>query len=608
MKWAAIALTLAAVLLAGCATPVGADRVSLREAYEERDRGILNSEQFSAQTTVVLHRHDLRTLYRKSPAEALQKLHELALVDDRKDILYAAAELSFAQADRQEALARQRYLAAAFYAYSYILQNDSRGLAFDRHFRDACDIYNRALAMAFTNSGDRRAAVQLQPGTRDLPFGSVQVAVQTNAFPWPVAQFNEFLSADAYKARGVYAKNQQSGIGAPLIAVGDALSHRYTRTVPATLFGRFNGGLREAQEGRATLTLELYSAYDRQTVDLAGAEVPLETDLTTAMAYALNDSKIWKLGSQQFLTHVERVKSDVYPFQTFERGRIPVVFVHGTFSSPVWWTEMMNALYADPILREKFQFWFFIYNSGKPITFSAQRLREVLQKQVEELDPEGTDFALRQMIVVGHSQGGLLTKLTATDTGDALWKTSFDEPIDALEVSEEKRELLRRAFFFEPLPFVDRVVFISTPHRGSYLATSFVRDLVQHFVRLPADVVDFTKTVVTLQVDRVPAKLWKRPPTSLDGMSPKSAELLALAEIPVATNVTAHSIVAIKGKAEPPNGGDGVVKYTSAHVPYAASEFIARSSHSCQDKPAVVEEVRRILLLHLDESNKKGGQ
>jgi hypothetical protein len=79
--------------------------------------------------------------------------------------------------------------------------------------------------------------------------------------------------------------------------------------------------------------------------------------------------------------------------------------------------------------------------------------------------------------------------------------------------------------------------------------------------------------------------------------------MLTLADIPVAPGIKCNSIVAIKGKDEPPNGADGVVKYTSAHVDYAESEFIVRSGHSCQGNPLTIEEVRRILLQNLSESN-----
>ena len=43
-----------------------------------------------------------------------------------------------------------------------------------------------------------------------------------------------------------------------------------------------------------------------------------------------------------------------------------------------------------------------------------------------------------------------------------------------------------------------------------------------------------------------------------------------------------------------------MVKYTSAHVDYAESEFIVRSGHSTQVHPVTIEEVRRLLLENLE--------
>jgi hypothetical protein len=89
-------------------------------------------------------------------------------------------------------------------------------------------------------------------------------------------------------------------------------------------------------------------------------------------------------------------------------------------------------------------------------------------------------------------------------------------------------------------------------------------------------------------------------PTSLDGMSPKNPGLLAMAEIPVAPPIKAHSIVAVKGDGDYHQGRDGLVTYQSAHVDYAESEFIVRSFHTCLDQPDTIEEVRRILHEHLN--------
>jgi hypothetical protein len=77
--------------------------------------------------------------------------------------------------------------------------------------------------------------------------------------------------------------------------------------------------------------------------------------------------------------------------------------------------------------------------------------------------------------------------------------------------------------------------------------------------------------------------------------------MLILAEISVSEPIKAHSIIAVKGDDIPPAGGDGVVKYTSAHIAGVESELVVRSGHSCQGNPVTIEEVRRILLKHLGE-------
>ena len=95
--------------------------------------------------------------------------------------------------------------------------------------------------------------------------------------------------------------------------------------------------------------------------------MPLESDLTTYRAYTLNQSMIWKLGKLSFLAPAERIPSQLMLNQPYVPGRIPVVFVHGTFSSPVTWAEMANSLIADPVLRQRYQIWSFIYGSGNPL-------------------------------------------------------------------------------------------------------------------------------------------------------------------------------------------------------------------------------------------------
>jgi pimeloyl-ACP methyl ester carboxylesterase len=300
----------------------------------------------------------------------------------------------------------------------------------------------------------------------------------------------------------------------------------------------------------------------------------------------------------------ERIRSRLIPSQTYDPNKIPLVLVHGTFSSPVTWAEMGNTLVADPELRQRYQIWSFIYGSGNPLSKSIAEFRAALTDEVKRLDPAGTNAALRQMVIVGHSQGGLLTKSATVDSGDRIWRVFSTNRLEDLKISESDRANLRRNFFYEPLPFVRRVVFIATPHRGSYMSGGFARQLAQRFVSLPSALAARGSDLLHLTQGSESRKFFKgKIPTSLDSMSPKNPGLLAMAEMPIAPHIKAHSIVAINGDDVPPNGADGIVKYSSAHLEHVESEYIVRSFHTCLNQPDTIEEVRRILHKHLAEQS-----
>lgn len=174
--------------------------------------------------------------------------------------------------------------------------------------------------------------------------------------------------------------------------------------------------------------------------------------------------------------------------------------------------------------------------------------------------------------------------------------------LEDLKISDTQRAELREALFLKPLPFVKRVVFIATPHRGSYLSTKLVRRWARRLVSLPSNLVSRGTEVLALSAGSEGERFFHgKIPTSLDGMSPKNPGLLAMADIPVVPEIKAHSIIPVRGQGDYRHGRDGVVSYQSAHVDYVDSECIVRSKHTCLNQPSTIEEVRRILHLHLEQ-------
>ena len=610
--WALVLL----LVLSGCGGAIGTRDVGFRKAYEQINSNAFLDEGFSTTAKNVLQRYNMGQFFKENPLKCLNQLHEKIKTDNRRDLLFALAELNYFTAkytlrDLDGSPLpenRQYYLNAAIYAYFYLFDETRNQPAnpYNRRYRLACDLYNIALAEAMTNA---KGTLVFVTGVRKLPFGDIDLTLDAADFPVKMDRFEKIVAADRLDIYGLSKRNRDSGLGVAFIAVGKKTADLpIKRSSPGTLFMRIDGDIKDLEKGSLKGKLELFAPFDRTHVSINGKPVPLESDLSAQLAYNLNQPVLWKLDIAGFFLGKSPIPTGLYFIKPFNPKQIPVVFVHGTASSPVWWAEMANTLTSDPILRKRCQFWFYFYDSGKTIGLSAHEFRKTLTQRVAELDPNGRNPELHNMVIIGHSQGGLLTKLTATDTGEKIIRKVTGKGLNELDLTPEQRKLIRNRTIFKALPFVKRVIFISTPHRGSFLAGDWVRELVRRLVFLPVDIVKQTvilgKALATVQVPEE----WRisENRTSIDSMSPKNPSLLALSEIPLAPGVKGHSIISVDGEGELPELNDGVVEYKSAHVGYVDSEFIVNSGHSCQGHPLTIEEVRRILLLHLNTEKVEG--
>jgi len=260
---------------------------------------------------------------------------------------------------------------------------------------------------------------------------------------------------------------------------------------------------------------------------------------------------------------------------------------------------MIESFEADAALPDRYQFWTFGYSTGDPLPYSATLLRRNLDEVRREFDPDGKDQALDRMVVVGHSMGGLLTKMMVQESGMRMWQVISDRPVEQLAGDPEDRDLIRGALFFKPRREVRRVIFIATPHRGSRVDQGPLGHLGSRLVRLPDPLrASYRRLIDRNRPDFFTERFRRGLPTSVDELEWQSPILMGLEKLGLAPTIKAHSIIADRGDPPRAGGSDGIVPYDSAHLDGTASELLVSSGHLCQDRPAVIGEVRRILVEH----------
>ena len=608
------------LIAAACAPPIGVKPMHPREVHRQLTANALSSHEPSEYALRVLGRYGLREVWEDDPARALSVLHAgIRPEADQRDRIFALAELSFAYAGDVRDPAR--YRAAMVYAYALLFPETGDGPIFDPadpRLRWSYDLYNRALTEGFAQPTATEVAIQ--PGRYPLPFGDLDVSLDPAQLAWGPFRLTKFVAAADLHVDGLRNRYRDAGIGAPLNASIERSEKAregtgFARipasfTIPVTAFLRIETPRASLVSGHVVGSVELIPATEARTVDVDGRAVPLEVESTSSLANTLSSSRLWDVELSGFLQGGlslfdpkagSRIRDGLFMLQPYKPGRIPVVFVNGTASSAARWADMVNEIQNDRRIGDRYSIWLFMYNTGNPIAFSAAKLRRALATTVRELDPAGADPALERMVVIGHSQGGLLTKLTAVESGDVFWRTVSDRPLEELEFRDPtERETLREAFFMTRLPFVERVVFVATPHRGSFWSPTILGKLASSLITLPVELVELTTDVITRNQGKLLIRRSERGglATSIDEMNAANPYLQRLSSLPLAPGVSAHSIIAVRGDGPVEEGDDGVVEYTSAHIDGVASELVVRSGHSVQSNPGAIEEVRRILRLH----------
>lgn len=611
MKLSAI---LVVAVLAACAAPVGVQKIGPLQAHKAFGQNVLSNGKLSESALIFLRRTNQEEAWNDDPAEVLAWMHSLLVlpVDQytselRASLLDDLAELTFFHA--KETDDRRYFLAAAMYAWLYLFpaEGEPRPASLERGVRLSADIYNRGLTLALTDpeSGN----VLMQGGEYALPFGTLQIDFDASSLHWGDREFSSFASLADLRVTGLNNRYRMSGLGAPLAASilseGDDENGSVVFSAvraPVTALLRFEDPGADLERGEFKAELSVIPYSSGEAISLDDEKIPLESEPSAALALQLTESPPWQRELKGFFQgDLALGRLGIVSLSPYQTGKIPIVLVHGTASSAGRWADLLNDLMSDAVIRRRYQFWLFTYNTGNPIAYSGWLLRKSIADLVESLDPEGEDPALRDLVVMGHSQGGLLTKLLVVDSEQHFWDLVIDRPPDQIELEPENRELLEGSLLVTPSPFVKRVIFLSTPHHGSRLADFGLAQLMGRLIRSPANIVAATYDVFRDDPESEVQSRMERGTGSVGNMSPNNAFIKELAQLPIAPGVHAHSIMGVR-KGPKEDGGDGVVTYQSAHLDDVESERVVKSGHSSQSNPVVAQEVRRILLDHLREA------
>jgi len=404
----------------------------------------------------------------------------------------------------------------------------------------------------------------------------------------------DLFPTDTLKIGGTFFKTYStvSGLGAPIAVVGRTESPHFRQQyklrrvyAPITAIVRFSG--RQAH-------LEFIDPLNTRRITLNKQAFPLAADFHAPTAMLIARERPERLGLSRVMNPGAYADTAMLTrLQQFDPARTPVIFVHGLQETGASWAPMIDSLRDDPWIREHYQFWFFSYPSGYPYPYAAALFRQ---------DLDGIKRAFpnhKRSVLIGHSMGGLICRLMITDAGDKIWRDFFATPPAKTPLASETRKLLKEALVFNHQPDVQRVIFISTPHRGSELASNWIGRIGAALVRTPRLFTSVYAASKPLLIADPAARPLNRMPNSVDTLEPNDRFVEAVNKLPITPGIPYHSIMGDRGRGDTPNSSDGVVPYWSSHLQGAQSELIVNSDHGAQYNPQAIREVERILKVNL---------
>mgnify|MGYP001053999751 FL=1 len=418
----------------------------------------------------------------------------------------------------------------------------------------------------------------------------------------------ELIPAANLRFEGLRNVYRRDGFGSDFVAVAPAVAAaaaepwREPGYVPITGALVFDGSTPDEVLATRQVRPLVRDPYHDDTITVGGRTVPLGANFTAPYGVWLARSGFARQSIRSLLGREGGIETPrVLLMQPYDPDRLTVVMLHGLASSPEAWINVANEVMGDEELRRHYQVWEVYYPTNLPVAVNLANIRKALDATLQHYDPSGHARASRDMVLIGHSMGGVIARLLVSSSGDRLWSVI---PTRA-NLSAKKRQRLHQRLApylqFSPMPQVTRAVFLAAPHRGTPYAQHRLARWLGNLIRLPVTVLKEMADIADLLKSDEPGQgspLYV--PNSIDNLSDASPFIVAAANLPISPQVRYHTIVGVHAsKGALPDSNDGLVPYTSAHLAGADSELAIASGHSVQETPAAIVELRRILRLQL---------
>lgn len=423
---------------------------------------------------------------------------------------------------------------------------------------------------------------------------------------------DELLPAAGLKFEGLRNIYKRDGIGGEFVAVAKKFSPaeespaspwREPGYAALTALLHFPGSMLDEVLSTRQVQIVGFDAYESSSTSIAGRKVPIAANYTAPYGVWLARSGFNRQSLQSLRgSKLGITKPEVILMRPFDPNRLTLIMIHGLASSPEAWVNLSNELLGDEEIRKTYQVWQVYYPTNLPLLVNLADIRAALDATIRRFDPDKTTIATHNMVLMGHSMGGVLARLLVSSSGDELWNVVPRRADLSQAEAERLHDQLRPYFQFSPMPEVTRAVFLAAPHRGTPSAHNGPARIVRGFIRLPGLILSENSSLIDSMRNAAPDGKSSRLPNAIDDLSDKDRLVRAEAELPISATVRYHSIVAVDNSKSPLGlASDGYVPYWSAHLSGAQSELTIPSGHSVQETPQAILELRRILRLHASE-------